>query len=739
MTTPAAPADILGESRPLAKVFSSDYVFSIPTYQRPYAWTTEETEELLDDVLAFADRDPDRDAAQVHALPPYFLGSVVLIKAPNDPRADVVDGQQRLTTLSVLFAALRELADLGERQEFDPFVREAGSTVRGTKAQPRLTLRARDQPFFARHVQAPGALAGIADAKTENDAQENLRDNAALLYRRLAEMEPARRTRLGAYLAQRCYLVVVSTRDRPSAYRIFSVLNDRGLDLSAADILKADTIGALATDPDAEAEFTRRWEDTEETLGRDRFLELFGHIRTVHQKVKRKEALLDEVQKYVRPSERPRAFIEDELEPYADVLLQAREATFGNRTDPDPSVAAVNRALRHLGDVDNADWVPVALVLLRHHAADPERLAQALGLLDRLASAMMVYRGNVNARVERYAEALTHLEGDHVGEQPSWNGDPLAPDSPLHLRDDEHARVLDRLDGDLYEEKRTRKFVLLRLDEALSEGTATYDHGTVSVEHVLPQTPPAGSEWTRQFDGGGHAPRVPPQARQPRPPPRALGTARPATSPSPRRRPSTSRPTAAARPPSSPPASSKNPTGRPTSSSAARPTSSPPSPATGGSTSPAGATARATRTMTRPSTRPCSHTSPGPGRAPRDSSKSSTRVCWPPATWGATTSNHASPTTAPTAGASPTSRCNRPPPPSWRSSTSTPARSTSATGSPATCAASVATVPEASNSVSARTRTSPPPNRSSPRATPTPPDACRHLRRTASNETSSSA
>ena len=501
MTTPAAPADILGESRPLAKVFSSDYVFSIPTYQRPYAWTTEETEELLDDVLAFADRDPDRDASQVHALPPYFLGSVVLIKAPNDPRADVVDGQQRLTTLSVLFAALRELADLGERQEFDPFVREAGSTVRGTKAQPRLTLRDRDQPFFARHVQAPGALAGIADAKTENDAQENLRDNAALLYRRLAEMEPARRTRLGAYLAQRCYLVVVSTRDRPSAYRIFSVLNDRGLDLSAADILKADTIGALATDPDAEAEFTRRWEDTEETLGRDRFLELFGHIRTVHQKVKRKEALLDEVQKYVRPSERPRAFIEDELEPYADVLLQAREATFGNRTDPDPSVAAVNRALRHLGDVDNADWVPVALVLLRHHAADPERLAQALGLLDRLASAMMVYRGNVNTRMERYAEALTHLEGDHDDGQPSWNGDPLSPDSPLHLRDDEHARVLDRLDGDLYEEKRTRKFVLLRLDEALSEGTATYDHGTVSVEHVLPQTPPAGSEWTRQFDG----------------------------------------------------------------------------------------------------------------------------------------------------------------------------------------------------------------------------------------------
>ena len=497
MTTPAAPADILGESRPLVKVFSSDYVFSVPTYQRPYAWTTEETEELLDDVLEFADRDPHAD---VGALPPYFLGSVVLIKAPSDPRADVVDGQQRLTTLTVLFAILRDLEDAAPTDTLSTFVREEGDAYKGTRTQPRLTLRDRDQDFFARHVQAPGATASVHQAKAETDAQENLRDNAALLRARLQALDPARRTRLGVYLARRCYLVVVSTPDRASAYRIFSVLNDRGLDLSAADILKAETIGALAHDRAAEAEFTRRWEDTEETLGRDRFLELFGHIRTVHQKVKRKEALLDEVQKYVRPADRPRAFIEDELEPYADVFLQAREATFGSRTDPSPHVAAVNRALRHLGGVDNADWVPVALVLLRHHAADPARLAEALGLLDRLASAMMVYRGNVNARMERYAEALTHLEGarDDDG-RPRWDGDPLAPASPLRLRDDEHARVLDRLDGDLYEEKRTRKFVLLRLDEALSEGTATYDHGTVSVEHVLPQTPPPGSEWTRQF------------------------------------------------------------------------------------------------------------------------------------------------------------------------------------------------------------------------------------------------
>ena len=348
-------------------------------------------------------------------------------------------------------------------------------------------------------MHAGGQLAAIAVAEPDNDAQRNLRDNAVRLRERLEALAPEVRTRLGAYLAQRCFLVVVSTPDRDSAYRIFSVLNDRGLDLTAADILKATTIGKLQAEPAAEAEYTEKWENAEEALGRDQFLELFGHIRTIHQKVKRKEALLDEVQKYVRPSKRPRDFIDGELVPYTEVFRVVRGASFGEAGSEDPAVKSVNRTLRWLGRVDNADWVPVAMVLVRHFATDRARLATALRRLERLASAMMVYRANVNDRAVRYAAVLEHLEGEHAkGEPPAWTGDPLAAGSPLDLQPDEHARVLDALDGDVYGVTRTRTFILLRLNDALSDGSATYDLRP-TVEHVLPQNPKPGTGWDEAF------------------------------------------------------------------------------------------------------------------------------------------------------------------------------------------------------------------------------------------------
>ena len=95
------PDPIQAGEKSLDKVFCNDYLFKIPVFQRPYSWTTEEVSELLDDLLFAMERD-DKE--------PYFLGCIVLIKGEN-PESFVVDGQQRLTTLSMLLCSLRELAD----------------------------------------------------------------------------------------------------------------------------------------------------------------------------------------------------------------------------------------------------------------------------------------------------------------------------------------------------------------------------------------------------------------------------------------------------------------------------------------------------------------------------------------------------------------------------------------------------------------------------------------------------
>src|ERR1700730_18209052 len=107
---------IRGAEYPIRKIFCDDFVFTIPLYQRAYAWTTEESEELLQDLLTAM----NNNDGTVDDLPPYFLGSIVLIKG-DEPDAQVVDGQQRLTTLIMLLAVLRNVATPDETDTLSLF------------------------------------------------------------------------------------------------------------------------------------------------------------------------------------------------------------------------------------------------------------------------------------------------------------------------------------------------------------------------------------------------------------------------------------------------------------------------------------------------------------------------------------------------------------------------------------------------------------------------------------------
>ena len=88
------------ESLNIKNLFGSpDSLFKIPLYQRPYSWQDEEVETLWNDLY---------DAYTCQKNPNYFLGSIITISSENSYQ-DIVDGQQRLTTLMILFCVIRDL------------------------------------------------------------------------------------------------------------------------------------------------------------------------------------------------------------------------------------------------------------------------------------------------------------------------------------------------------------------------------------------------------------------------------------------------------------------------------------------------------------------------------------------------------------------------------------------------------------------------------------------------------
>jgi uncharacterized protein DUF262/uncharacterized protein DUF1524 len=474
---------LVAHEQPLSKIFSDDYVFSIPGYQRPYSWTTEEACELIDDLYGFM-QSTSRD---LDDMPPYFLGSIVLIKQEALPRSTVVDGQQRLTTVTLLLSAIRaKVCDTKARQGISKLIYEQGDIILNTSNHYRLTLRDRDKDFFREYVQHEDGIERLSALNDKlPDSQDNLRENASLFLSRLDEMPVEERLRLAQFIATRCYLVTVCTPDLESAYRIFNVLNSRGLDLSATDILKAEIIGKVHTD--RRDEFTAVWEDIEDDLGREDFGNLFSHIRMIYRKAKPQGTLLKEFREHVTYAS-SEDFIEKLLTPLATAYEEISDAAYTSQRDAE----AINTHLFWLNRIEFKDWMPPALAFMVRHRNSPERILTFFRDLERLVYSMLIRRSGINERIERCSLLTCAIEaGANLWQE----------QSPLLVTPAEQWATYEALKGPIYNTHSARALsvLLLRLDSLVSGGGASYTFDTVTVEHVLPKNPRLGSQWLEWF------------------------------------------------------------------------------------------------------------------------------------------------------------------------------------------------------------------------------------------------
>ncbi len=469
---------IQANEKPASKIFSNDYAFVIPNFQRPYSWGIEQAGELLDDLILAAFDGGDK---------PYFMGSIVLVKDEGDPSAEVIDGQQRLITLTILLSVLRHLLPK-EKETLTHLIYEKGDYILGTKERFRVSLRSRDQDFFQNYIQRDGQISNLPKDAILSDSQSNVRDNALLFKVKLEQdlHDSDKYTKLARYIAQYSYLVVVETSDQESAFRVFSVLNNRGLPLQATDILKAEIIGAIL-DRAQQEQYSKKWEDIEENLGRESFEQLFSQLRMVFVKDKARRSVLAEIRDKMKPTQKPVQFIDETLSPYADAYYDISKHAFEAKTN----AKEINQLLRWLNQFDNDTWMAPAIVATKMWGpTDTDKLLRFLLRLERLAFTMYALRWNVNERIEKYSKVLTALE---TGENPS------KAESGLGLKPIDKSKLVEVLSGPIYLEKCAR-YVLLRLDEHLSEGEASYDYPVITIEHVLPQTPKPESKWLDLFD-----------------------------------------------------------------------------------------------------------------------------------------------------------------------------------------------------------------------------------------------
>ncbi len=333
-------------------------------------------------------------------------------------------------------------------------------------------------------------LAELDAAGLPNESQQHIQANCVLFTNKMEaafEGEQKKITEFCRFLVTRCYLVAVYSPSQQSAFRVFSVMNSRGLDLMPVDIIKSDIIGQI---PQKEQQYyTDKWEDLEVQTSRSGFNEVFTHTCMIFAKAKAKQNLLEEFREIVLSQVTPQGLLDDILEPYAEaytILTNKKYVAVKN-------VEQVNQYLFWLNKVGNSDWMPSAIKFMAEHKNDPDYVLWFMEKLERLASFLHLTAKDINRRIERYKLLLEEMEinPDHSMDDPLLS---------IELSNEEKKEFVTALNGAIYKLTGIRRnFVILRLNAFVGDGAAKFDFepNILTIEHVLPQTVNPGSEWEK--------------------------------------------------------------------------------------------------------------------------------------------------------------------------------------------------------------------------------------------------
>jgi hypothetical protein len=255
------------ENNTFRKLIGNGLTYRIPRFQRDYSWTQEEWEDLWADIQGTLRADGETA---------HYMGYLVL-QSSDDKSFDVIDGQQRLTTISLIVLAilknLQRLIDAGNEPEANTRRRDQ---IRQTYvgyldpvtlvARPKLTLNRNNNNYFQTYLVPLGHLPQRGFRASEHA----LRKAFEWFDRRVAEFlrastgeEGMRLAKLVEDISDRLFFTVITVTDELNAYKVFETLNARGVRLSATDLLKNYLFSVLDRGGEADHELRAledRWE-----------------------------------------------------------------------------------------------------------------------------------------------------------------------------------------------------------------------------------------------------------------------------------------------------------------------------------------------------------------------------------------------------------------------------------------------------------------------------------------------
>lgn len=471
------------EAKTTSEIFSTGSVaYEVPLFQRAYSWGKDEVDSLLDDLFGdgpMRGTTPD-DETQ------YFLGSIVVANTEGHGRLQVLDGQQRLTTLSLILAVIAaRLSQLRDPNVAD-IQRHLQAGKAGLKKEPILQMQEQDHELYRTLLN--DALSEIPKhlAKTRLAlAVKRIRD---YLEAHLDANSDDLREQLWSYARKVLYgvtLVRISAPSESTAFALFETLNDRGLELSAADLIKNKILSRA--DRDYFNETVNDWEEILQLVDQPELVNFLRYFWIAHHGFVRKSQLYDRYAAHLNPISggAVRAMVA-QLKHYASIYAQISHPDKDSTSWPSNWPASIAAALTRLNDFRAKTCRPLFLAT----AGDNEALAFALKVAESLTLRHSIMaNGNANILERAYAEACKSIQSKVPAIKAITDAtSKYMPDNTTFHSNVVRARM-GRADS-------AWRRILLELESQLSTGeTEVMGADTVQIEHIMPKTlPPARLE-----------------------------------------------------------------------------------------------------------------------------------------------------------------------------------------------------------------------------------------------------
>jgi len=461
--------------------------YRVPPYQRDYSWVEEQWEDLWNDIVELRDNPEER----------HYMGALV-VEGKSDRDFLIIDGQQRIATLSILaLAAIDQLQQIAAATADSAPNRERAAGLRGRfigEKDPaslvessKLFLNSTDDAFYQDYLvqlRAPLNPRGLPRSN------RLLWECFQYFSKRVGEMPELASAgeKLAALLSEtvgrQLVFILITVDDDLNAYTVFETLNARGLELSSTDLLKNYLFSRLRVPSDLEV-LRRRWQALIATVQQERFPEFLRYHLACEKPKVRSERLFKLVREQVATAQEVFALM---------AALERRAELYTALFDPNHGYWAERAACRHYVRELNLFRVRqmTPLLFAAWECMDADDFERVLKLVSVISFRYSAVSGlNTNALEPVYHEAASALLRGRV-RTPGQVFDVL---KAIYVSDERFEQDFCRLavvtNG---QRKRLAKYILARLEQDASRRACDPDSDPATIEHVLPENPTA--EWS---------------------------------------------------------------------------------------------------------------------------------------------------------------------------------------------------------------------------------------------------